>query len=205
MITVLSSDASSLERSLFKAKVGINQCQMKGIGDVDTKIKFAPMAGLGLTLSVKGRFSLQAEVNFTIRGFKYIAPVTNYYTEDFLYDQTVDYSMGYLEFPILLRYRFIYQPSFKAHLYSGLSVSQMLYEKLNDIHLPSDYPAALVVPEEIEWSEIGMIIGGNLDFPGVSFEARSYFALSRFSTSPKLYNRDLSLIVGFPLQKSILN
>lgn len=124
LLLVLGTSFASHSQVLFKARAGLNLSRLQRAAasfraDEDKQVfKPGPVAGAAVEYALKKGFSLQAELNYSLKGLKDKAEVVRNNGTYYGYG----YNFHYIELPVLLRYAI----KEKFHVGFGPSLSYLL-------------------------------------------------------------------------------
>ncbi len=170
-------------KSLFEFKIGFH-------------------GGVFLTYNFSPKFSIQPELLLSVKG-----------TKDGTIISLLNWSMNYIEIPILIKYNLAAGSGAKPTLYAGPSLSLLTSSELKIIFVD-----AIDVTDYLKKMDLGFAVGASIDIKRFSFETRYTFGFGTvfdaaekvneltkadptksyyFPEDPTVKNRFLSFMIGF--------
>lgn len=112
-------------------------------------------AGAFLTYSLNRQFAIQPELLYVSKG-----------AEKDLFFVTPEWSMDYLEIPILLKFDIIPQGPLHPNLFAGPAFALLLSSEIS----ASDYSAD--VADYMKSMDVSLVFGGGIDYKRITFDVR---------------------------------
>ena len=177
-------------------KAGINISDLTNLENeyIEMGTKSGLAVGVFYCVDITDEFSIQPEMNYTMKGVR-DSGVTDGN------DWALNFNIDYLEFPVLVKYRFPsfgkFEPNLFAGPYLGIKLSAKTKVTLNEESVSEDV-------EDIRSTDFGVVIGGGLDFELWSghliLDARYAYGLVDVSTEgmeKKTLHRVFTVMLGY--------
>jgi len=174
-------------------------------GDVEPAALSGSMGGLTLGYSLTDRWALQTEVLYNQRGVRDESDAQEGVTRG------IDFTVGYLDLPLLVRYDFDGTAIVTPYVYGGPSVSFRVREDISQAQPPftgggqQPLPPTQTVPDEAFSARdygVNAGVGGAVDigFSKLLMEMRLYAGFSdNDRAGSELRNRSITIMAGIRL------
>ncbi len=126
---------------------------------LDTRVGFT--GGAFLTYSLNRQFALQPELLYVSKG-----------AEKDLFFVSAEWSMNYLEVPVLLKYDIVPDGKLRPNLFIGPAFALLLSSKVRFIDLSYD------VADYMKSMDVGLVFGAGVDYKRITFDARYTLGLA---------------------------
>ncbi len=120
---------------------------------LDTRVGFT--GGAFLTYSLNRQFAVQPELLFVSKG-----------AEKDLFFVSAEWSMNYLEVPVLLKYDIVPDGKLRPNVFAGPAFALLLSSKVRFMDYSYD------VADYLKSMDVGFVFGAGIDYKRVTFDAR---------------------------------
>ena len=193
---------------VFGIKGGVNFARVSNLEEeeyLDFGTKHGLIIGCFYRFDLGASFSIQPEAYFSMKGTK-AAGEDSAFGVPYSYDFRI--KLNYLEFPILLKYKFPasgkLKPSLFAGPYLGFNSSAKTYARVESMGVVETEEED--VSEDVKNAEFGITVGASLDYDIghsiIIIDVRYSFGLTRIQDdpdpgTPDAKNSVFSLMLGF--------
>lgn len=151
-IVLLTSACFSQTIEEKGVKVGLGIAKFRGSDVKNAKSKIGGVFGAFLSYRLKEQIAIQPELLFAMKGAKGEEKISA--TETVKWTE----SLNYIEIPVLVKFSIPTQQNIKPSIFAGPSLGILLSAK-------SKNGAEKDIKDERKGTDIGLVIGGEIDFP----------------------------------------
>ena len=208
---------SSYAQLYFGPRAGFNYTNVLCKGNKNYKFKPGYQGGLFVEYDLSTALSLQAEVNYSLKGFRHkYSKSTKFLTSTVTEDVDVRYDLAYIDLPLQVNIKFG-----AAYIGLGPQISWLASAKwdgeatnttaMNNPPSTTVYSLTIAGKDKDPYRplDFGFVIGGGVKiFNGFEYGLRAGYGLANVnnpnhtSTTEKLHNLVISAVVGYGFGRS---